>query len=161
MDERCAWVDRVIGSTDSVDAEVADHLASCLQCAAERQAHKALLGTFREIARPALSPHFRPQLMARVANERRREQRVRHRLLAMRAYWFAAAVVCGAVLANLNWPTSSSLQQTTVVLAVVAFVAPIAAMLRVFRVNFFDLIFETLMGAGGKNPIGMSERPRV
>ncbi len=161
MDERCAWVDRVISATDSLDTEVEDHLAACPQCAAERQAHDALLGTFREIGRPALSPHFRPQLMARVANERRREQRVRRRLIAMRVYWFAAAVVCGAVLANLNWPTSNSLQQAAVVLAVVAFVAPIAAMLRVFRVNFFDLIFETLMGAGGKSPIEMCDGPRV
>lgn len=156
MDDLCPWVDRVIGADASPDAEIADHVASCPHCSAERQAHEALIGAFRGIARPEPGPHFRSQLMARVANQRRRDRIARRRLLAMRVYWFAAAAVCAAVLVNLNWSTSTAMQNAIVLLAVAAFGVPVAAMLVVFRTDPFELILQTVTGVRGNGPSASS-----
>lgn len=152
MDERCPWVDRAISATDSLDAEVADHLALCPHCAAERQAHEALVGAFREVARPALSPHFHRRLMARVENERRRNRITRRRVVVMRVYWSAATVVCAAVLANLSFTPLTSVQQGAMLAAVAALLLPIATLLFVIRIDPFELILQTLAGVSEKRP---------
>ncbi len=144
MAERCSWSERVITAAEPFDADVRDHLASCPRCAAERQAHDGLLGAFRGIARPALSPHFRPQLMARVEKERRRKKIARRRLVTLRLYWIAASVVCAAVLANLTWSSSEVATRAPVLFAIAAFVAPIAVLLIALRTDPFELILQTM-----------------
>jgi anti-sigma factor RsiW len=147
MADQCPWNERVITAAEPFDADVQDHLASCARCVAERQAHDELLGAFRGIARPALSPHFRPQLMARVEKERRRKKIARRRLVTLRLYWIAASVVCAAVLANLTWSSSDAVKQTPVLFAIAAFVVPIALLLIALRTNPFELILQTMTGA--------------
>jgi hypothetical protein len=100
----------------------------------------------RLIARPALSPHFRPQLMARVKKEQRRKEMARQRLIALRLYWVVASLVCAAVLANLTWSSSDMVRQTPVLFAIAAFVVPIALLLIALRTNPFELILQTMTG---------------
>jgi len=146
MAERCPWAERVVDAAEPFDEEVRHHLSSCAECAAERGTHDGLRGAFRGLARPALSPHFRSQLMVRVAEERRRKKIARRRLAALRLYWIAASVICAAVLANLTWSSSASVMQTPVLFAVAVFVVPIAILLLALRTNPFELILQTLAG---------------
>ena len=146
MAEPCPWNERVINAAAPFEADVQHHLASCAECSAERYAHDELLGAFRGIARPALSPHFRPQLMARVDKERWRKRIVKRRLVTLRLYWIAASVVCAAVLANLTSSSSDAVTQTPVLFAIAAFVVPIALLLIAIRTNPFELILQTMMG---------------
>ena len=146
MAEPCPWSERVINAAEPIDDDIRHHLESCTECAAERLAHGELLGVFRGIARPALSPHFRPELMARVKKERRRKEMARRRLLALRLYWVAASVVCAAVLANLTWSSSDAVRQMPVLFAIAAFVVPIALLLIALRTNPFELILQTMTG---------------
>lgn len=147
MAERCPWIERVINDVEPFDPDVQDHLGSCAACAAERRVHEDLLGAFRGIARPTLSPHFRPQLMARIEEERRRKKIAHRRLATLRLYWVIASVVCAAVLADLTWSSSEVLTQTPVLFAIVAFVVPIALVLIAIRTNPFELILQTMMGS--------------
>ena len=144
MAERCPWSECVINAAEPIDADIQHHLEICTECAAERQAHDELLGAFRGIARPALSPHFRPQLMGRVAKERQRMKMTRRRLFALRLYWIVASVACAAVIANLTWSSSHALTQTPVLFAIAAFVVPIALLLIAIRTNPFELILQTM-----------------
>ena len=146
MAEKCPWIERVIDAADPLDAEVARHLESCAECGAERFAHDELLASFRGLARPALSPHFRPQLMVQLETERRRKRIARRRLVTLRLYWAAASVVCAAVLANLTWSSSASVQQVPVLFGIAAFVVPIGILLIAIRTNPFELILQTLAG---------------
>ena len=147
MAERCPWIDRVINATDSLDVEAARHVESCAECGAERFAHDELLAAFRGLARPVLSPHFRPHLMVRLETERRRRKIARRRLGALRLYWLAASVICSAVLANLTWSSPTSMQQAPVLFGIAAFVVPIAILLIAIRTNPFELILQTLTAA--------------
>jgi anti-sigma factor RsiW len=147
MAERCLWSERVVDAAEPIDTDIRHHLESCTECAAERQAHDELLGAFRGVARPALSPHFQVQLMVRVAKERRRKKMARRRLLALRLYWVVASVTCVAVLANLTWSSSDVIKQTPVLFAIAAFVVPIALVLIAIRTNPFVLILQTISGA--------------
>ena len=144
MVERCLLSERVINAAEPIDADIRHHLESCTECAAERQAHGEILGAFRGVARPALSPHFQAQLMGRVAKERRRKKMARRRLLALRLYWVVASVACVAVLANLTWSSSDAIKQTPVLFAIAAFVVPIALVLIAIRTNPFELILLTM-----------------
>jgi len=146
MAERCPWTERAINGGDELDADVRQHVEGCTDCAAELEIHDQLVAAFRGIARPALSPHFRPQLMVQVARERPRKKIARRRLAILRAYWLAASVVCAAVLANLTWTSSDAMTQTPVLVAIGVFVVPIALLLIAIRTNPFELILQTLSG---------------
>ena len=146
MAERCPWTERVINAGDELDADVRHHVESCTGCAGELEIHDELVAAFRGIVRPAFSPHFRPQLMVRVAEERRRKKIARRRLAILRSYWLVASVVCAAVLANLTWSSSDAMTQTPVLFAIGVFVVPIALLLIAIRTNPFELILQTMMG---------------
>lgn len=146
MAERCAWADRVITAGDSADEELLRHLESCSACRAERLAHDELTEAFRGTVRPALAPHFRSQLMTRIAEERRRQRSVRRRLTLLRSYWILAAMVCGAVIAKLGVSSSGAPQHAPVFFAFVLFAIPICVLLIAIRTNPVDLVFNTLMG---------------
>ena len=145
--EGCSWIERVIDADASLDAEVAHHLESCAECAAERLAHDELLSALEGLARPALTPHFRPHLMAKLETERRHKKVARRRLVTLRLYWLIASVICSAVLANLLWSSPASMQQAPVLFGIAVFVVPIAALLIAIRTNPFELILQTLSGA--------------
>lgn len=146
MPNDCPWIERVINAGASLDAEVARHLESCAECAAERLAHDALLSAFRGLARPALSPHFRPHLMAKLETERRRKKIARRHLAVLRLYWLMASVICSAVLANLFWSSPASMQRAPVLFGIAVFVIPVAVLLIAIRTNPFELILQTLTG---------------
>jgi anti-sigma factor RsiW len=146
MAERCPWSERIIDATDAGDAEVIKHLDSCAECRAERVAHDSLLEAFRGHARPAFSPHFLPQLMARAKKERRRKRIVRRRLIVLRLYWLAASAVCAVVLSNLTLFSSTEVIQTPLLFAVAMFAVPIAILLVAIRTDPFELILRTMTG---------------
>jgi anti-sigma factor RsiW len=145
MADSCPWIERVMNA-DSHDEEVARHVESCATCGAERLAHDELLSTFEGLARPALTPHFRPRLMAQLETERRRKRIARRRLVTLRLYWLAASVICCAVLAHLL-SSPASMQQAPVLFGFATFVLPIAVLLIAIRTNPFELILQTLSGA--------------
>ncbi len=149
MAEPCPWNERVVAATEPLDTDMTDHLGSCADCAAVRRAHDELLGVFKGIARPAPSPHFRAQLMARVAIERRRKKLARRRAVILRLYWLVASLVCAAVLAHLTWPLSGAVVQAPILFAIAAFVVPIALLLIALRTDPFELILQTLSGIAG------------
>ena len=144
MAKTCPWTERVINAADSPDAEVAGHLETCPECGTERFAHDQLLEAFSGVTRPALSPHFRPQLMAQLETERRRKRIARRRLVALRLYWLAASVICAAVLANFTLSSSTSILQAPALFGIAAFVLPIAILLIAIRTNPFELILQTM-----------------
>jgi anti-sigma factor RsiW len=146
MGESCPWTERVIEAADGHDPEVADHLGVCTECRAELSAHEELLQTFRGQVRPALSPHFNTQLMARVEKERRRQRIVRRRLMVLRLYWLAASVLCAAVFAHLAVSSPAGGPSAPVLLAIALFVVPMAALLIAIRTDPFELILRAMTG---------------
>ena len=149
MADRCAWAERVIMVADPADQEVLRHMEACSECRAERFAHDELVAAFRGTTRPALSPHFRSHLMARIAQERQRRALARRHLTILRLYWVFAAVVCCVVLANLGLSSAHALQQAPLLFAVGLFVLPICAVLIAIRFNPVELLLRTLMGTAG------------
>ena len=137
MADTCPWSERVVNAGDPIDAEVSRHAETCVECGAELFAHDQLIASFRGVARPSLSPHFRSRMMARVEMERRRKKIVRRRLVTLRLYWLAASIVCAAVLANLTLSSSISVQQSPILFGLAAFVLPIAVVLVAIRTNPF------------------------
>lgn len=146
MAERCSWSDRVVGLVDGPGEETARHIESCPGCRAQRAAHDDLVAAFRGAARPALSPHFRPQLMRRLKEERRRRHEIRGRLVALRLYWLCAAIACATVIVHLGWLPSDPTLRTPVLVALAVFVVPIGALLIALRTNPVDLVIRTLTG---------------
>jgi anti-sigma factor RsiW len=146
MPNDCPWIERVVNDAEPSDAEVARHLESCPTCAVERLTHDELLSAFEGLARPALTPHFRPHLMAKLETERRRKRIARRHLAVLRVYWLMASVICSAVLANLFWSSPASMQQAPVLFGIAVFVIPISVLLIAIRTNPFELILQTLTG---------------
>lgn len=146
MAERCSWSDRVAGLVDGPGDETARHMESCPSCRAEGAAHDELVAAFRGAARPALSPHFRPQLMRRLKEERRRRHELRRRLVALRLYWLCAAIACAAVIVHLGWLPSDPALRAPVLLAIALFAVPIGALLIALRTNPVELVIRTLTG---------------
>jgi anti-sigma factor RsiW len=151
MAEKCSWTDRVITAGDSIDGEMLRHLESCSVCRAERFAQDELVAAFRGAARPALSPHFRSQLMGRITEERRRKRSMRRHLALLRLYWIFAAIVCGAVIINLTWVSPAALQSAPTLLAVALFALPICLVLIAIRVNPVELVFHALIGTADRS----------
>lgn len=152
MADRCSWADRVVDSADSASDDVLRHLRSCPECQAERMAHEELLTAFRGTARPALSPHFRPQLMGRLEAERRHRKLMRRRFAILRSYWIFAAIVCAAVIGNLAMSSLDALQQVPVLFAAALFALPICVVLIALRINPAELVLHTLRAADNRLP---------
>jgi anti-sigma factor RsiW len=146
MADRCPWTERVLDAAECVEDDVRHHVETCADCAAEREIHNQLVGVFRGVARPTLSPHFRPQLMARVAQEKHRKKISRRRFVTLRLYWLVASVVCATVLADLTRSSSDALAQAPVLFAIAVFVVPIALLLIALRIDPFELILQTMTG---------------
>jgi len=116
-----------------------------------RKPDDELLALFEHTPPPSLSLDFNRRLRLGVAAERQRRRSWRWRLVAMQAYWLAAAAASLWVLDRLQWPQTASLGLWPVTLGVllVLAAAPVLVLLRGLRTDLFELVCGSLEGLTG------------
>ncbi len=125
MESRCSEADVFDQKTGDIDGMLdMDHIAECPQCARLMQGHQELTLAFKSTPRSTPSIYFDRKLSQRLHEERRREHQIRLRMIALRSYWFLAAVASFLILWLVPWPEQAF--PSTVVVSIGAFLGLLA-----------------------------------
>lgn len=128
------------------DPRLHRHAARCADCREQLETERALRQLFREVARPAPSPHFDRTLRQRLRAEREQQRRNSWRLMVMQGYWVAASAACVVVMLLTRWPSDLPPAPVVCLAAIVlgtTLLAPLVLFLTL-RIGPLGLIAETI-----------------